>query len=389
MAIVGCSTVYASLNYVVSPKDSILEHFGKPIDSLWYYSEVYEEIESGAVPIVAPDTAFWIDSVYEEVMNPFAGKVPVSMSRPFSDYLVVGTADSFFIEEEGEYTFRVVADDALFLVIDDEILSSGDSVFMYGSISEPLEPSRGIDGIPEASGEYEVTRTLSAGNHTMKFYYYRGAFNSSSRATLYWKTPSSDTFVPIPSTAFPPRVNLGPIEVAIEVGPNMEYCLPTLICDSTSTFSFSFTSGWIEGLPFAARWYFWIGSDSIDYNIIPDDAYYVECSTFTYDTVFECTEESRTVWYAFSVETGGQRRDYPMGTCAPMGIQGTGAASAKNTFLAKGFFRLPAAGVEYYDFLGRKVVRTPEKTGKRSGVGPRGVLLKKDPNGVTKVLGSE
>jgi hypothetical protein len=210
-------------------------------DSLWYRASAYAAIKAGTFT----DTA-WVDSILDTIAvnnNALADQFDLTADqmRTRSRYLVAGVAESFNVPAAGDYMFHIIADDAMFIVIDGEMLvDDSGKVFLYSSLTEAINPARGDSGYPIAS-DYTATKHLTQGNHTFEVYYYQ--CRRLSRINLAWKGPGDQAEAAIPSAVFGQRRwygKLSPYNTLPE-------CIPNGASPFTIHFKIDLQSGYIEG----------------------------------------------------------------------------------------------------------------------------------------------
>ncbi|MBD3320720.1 MAG: hypothetical protein GF350_06470 [Chitinivibrionales bacterium] len=272
-----------SIRLYIAEKDSIETALGKSFDSLWYRAEAYESIIDGTVPYY-DSTEIWIDSVYDigvpgllEPQNVFASEIP-NDAGPRNNYFVAGVADSFVVPESGTYTFVIGANEGMFIMIDDQLLTGEpDSVFLYQTLDEARDPGLGIDGIPQVES-YSVTTTLSEGPHEFRFYYWEKG--STSKASIQWVLPSSPSaLMVIPPEVFGARKNYGPLEadwITVGPGPDDDICAYTIFEDTGTVYFGAVARGL---MPAETAYYHW------EFSI--DEGFTGEPEITTTDTIFD------------------------------------------------------------------------------------------------------
>jgi len=227
LAVVVSFPAYASIRLHVADSAALHEALGKPPSELWYRKAAYEAIRDGTVDLVDPSKTYWVDSINAGIAtNAYARILDTSVTRPENAYLVVGVAEEFTVPSTGEYTFEMKGDDALFVVIDGELLTDDEGkAFLYDGLDDPLDMARGDGGEPEVKvgmfgmgPGYTSTVTLEEGSHTFEFYYYEGKGQTVS--SLYW-TPAGGEKSVVPASVFGERKNAGPLKIATK---NWDVC---------------------------------------------------------------------------------------------------------------------------------------------------------------------
>src|SRR5690625_3484657 len=114
-----------------------------------------------------------------------------------SDNFITHVLAHLHVEEEGTYAFRVTTDDGALVHLDGELILENDG--------------------PNDSTSVETTRPLTAGAYELRIEHYEGAHNQ--RLTLEWKTPGSDTFEVVPTSAL--STEKGVVRVT---DPGLKFC---------------------------------------------------------------------------------------------------------------------------------------------------------------------
>lgn len=226
-------TVHGSIRLHIADSSGLHEALGKPPSELWYRRAAYEAIRDGEVELVDSDSTYWVDSINAGIgTNAYGRMLDSTVERPENSYMVVGVADEFVVPSTGEYTFEIKGDDALFVVIDGQLLTDEEGkAFLYDGLDDAIDQSLGKDGYPDIkvgsfgmSGGYSATRELDSGSHELEFFYYEGKAQTFS--TLYWTPPGEGNMSIVPADAFSTRKNYGELRMHIVYNENFGQALP-------------------------------------------------------------------------------------------------------------------------------------------------------------------
>lgn len=224
--LLGAAPAEASIRLLIAQggemaTDTLMKNIGHK----WYRDLPYIAMRNGTVKT---DTA-WVDSLYEDYgQRAFIQHVDPSKGVSYDHFLVLGSADEFNVPTAGEYTFRILAKNFMFLAIDKKIYPlrfkpTDPETFMqkgYGNEKVTVAPKTAASQ-KTAEASFDLTVTLTQGKHQLDFYFVQMGSAAEAVAKLWWKKPGAANFEVIPASAFGPRKNFGrPTVVALSMSPD-------------------------------------------------------------------------------------------------------------------------------------------------------------------------
>ncbi len=177
-----------------------------PTGAGWHRKRGLELMRQG---VSIMDSA-WVDSIYKAKSDEPPFVKYFQNNPPFDNFLVYGKAEQFKLlpgMATGDYTFQVKADDALFLLLDGEVLGSNVGICLRNDDGT---------GCPEPfvkPQNYTFTKRLEAGkNYNFEFYYWQASQSAEARVFF---GPVGGTMGDIPSAIFGERKQFGTPRVSL------------------------------------------------------------------------------------------------------------------------------------------------------------------------------